>query len=60
MSDSLYHPVMPWVTDFTTAGPSEEKGGFRDLSMSKFRYFFSTIILKILCYRLKKLNKFLN
>lgn len=37
MNCSMYHPVMPWVTDFTTAEPNEFNGGLRDLSMSKFR-----------------------
>jgi hypothetical protein len=37
MNCSMYHPVMPWVTDFTAAEPNEFNGGLRDLSMSKFR-----------------------
>ncbi|GMF18495.1 unnamed protein product [Phytophthora lilii] len=33
MEDGVFHPFLPWVTDFT-AGP---RGGWRDLSKSKFR-----------------------
>ncbi|KAG6614365.1 inactive serine/threonine-protein kinase lvsG [Phytophthora cinnamomi] len=33
MEDGVFHPFLPWVTDFT-AGPH---GGWRDLSKSKFR-----------------------
>ena len=32
LGDPNYHPVLPWVTDFTRA-----KGNFRDLTKSKFR-----------------------
>eukprot|EP00644_Phytophthora_capsici_P018222 jgi/Phyca11/555052/estExt2_Genewise1Plus.C_PHYCAscaffold_680018 len=33
MEDGVFHPFLPWVTDFTE-GP---QGGWRDLGMSKFR-----------------------
>ncbi|CAI5739612.1 unnamed protein product [Peronospora farinosa] len=33
MEDGVFHPFLPWVTDFT-AGPHD---GWRDLSKSKFR-----------------------
>ncbi|RLN65796.1 hypothetical protein BBJ29_003689 [Phytophthora kernoviae] len=33
MEDGVFHPFLPWVTDFT-AGPH---GGWRDLGKSKFR-----------------------
>lgn len=32
MGDPNYHPVLPWVVDFTT-----KNGKFRDLRKSKFR-----------------------
>ena len=38
MMDPLYHPILPWVTDFTSncLNPLEVPS-FRDLSMTKFR-----------------------
>ena len=36
--DSMsYHPIMPWVTDFSSGQPTVMNGGLRDLSMTKFR-----------------------
>jgi WD repeat-containing protein 81 len=32
VADSIHHPVLPWVTDFTVP-----YGGWRDLTRSKFR-----------------------
>jgi WD repeat-containing protein 81 len=32
MGDPNHHPILPWVVDFTS-----EDGGYRDLSMSKYR-----------------------
>jgi hypothetical protein len=38
MMDPLYHPILPWVTDFTSNCLSSlELPSFRDLSMTKFR-----------------------
>ena len=36
--DSMtYHPIIPWVTNFMCAEPTEENGAIRDLSKTKFR-----------------------
>jgi hypothetical protein len=37
MVDPLYHPVLPWVTDFSVKNPTVVGSGLRDLSRTKFR-----------------------
>eukprot|EP01035_Chromulina_nebulosa_P018035 gene18035-23677_t len=36
MVDPLYHPILPWITDFTCDSPNINNG-YRDLSKTKFR-----------------------
>jgi len=36
MVDSLYHPVLPWITDFSSAAPVEGRG-LRNFKKTKFR-----------------------
>lgn len=39
MIDPLYHPILPWVTDFSSncLDPCQASSSLRDLSMTKFR-----------------------
>lgn len=37
MVDPLYHPILPWVTDFSGDHDLLENCGYRDLSKTKFR-----------------------
>ncbi len=37
MVDPLYHPILPWVTDFSVDHDLLENCGYRDLSKTKFR-----------------------